>query len=352
MTGERGENLYWMHFEIEEDGAHMVPAQVLVESVANIQRVVYLLAKFTRKERLGQRASFSRTLREAFALQCRVPEPGSYAIQFEIGIATRSPLAAGEVHDVGRLFRRVTSALGGGNVGELQALVPDPRYLDFLGEAYRKATPPSRSGVTYWIEDHLRRRILDGRKSRAALDDIGVHNRRKRRVCKGRISGMLIGMDFDQRRVSLSRPDGKSVSAYYDEASEGQLIEHRRGWVELAGDVHYDSDGRAISVTHARDLETFDECTIELRNVNLYNVSYYASPPLKFKYEYCPHNELYDLGGEFGISVSASSPSELHYELQEALSMLWIEYGEESPDILSPKARLLRSDLRKRLKAA
>ena len=352
MAGEGGERLYWMHFEVEKDGAHVVPAPVLVESVASIQRVVYLLAKFTRGEELGQRASFSRELREAFALQCRVPQPGSYAMPFEIGSAAHSPLVAGEADDVGRLFRGVTAAVGGGDVDGVRELVPDLRYLDCLGHAYRKATPPSRSGVSYWIEDHRRRRILDSRKSEATLDDLGGHTGRKRRVREDTISGMLVGMNFDERSIRLARLDGKSVSAYYDEESERPLIEHRRGWVELTGDVLYDADGRALSVTHARDFVAFDEDTIELRNVNLYNVPYRASPPLRFKVKYDPLDQLYDLDGEFGISVSAYSRSDLHHELQEALSMLWIEYGEESPDRLSPKARRLRIDLRKRLTAA
>ena len=352
MAGEGGERLYWMHFEAEKDGAHVVPAPVLVDSVANIQRVVYLLAKFTRGEELGQRAAFSRALREAFALQCRVPEPGGYAMPFEIGSAAHSPLVAGEADDVGRLFRRVTAAVGGGDVDGVRALVPDPRYLDCLGDAYRKATPPPRSGVSYWLEDHRRRRILDGRKTEATLDDLGGNTGRKRWVREDTISGMLVGMDFDERRIRLTRPDGKSVSAYYDEESELPLIEHRRGWVELTGDVLYDAHGRALSVTHARDFVPFGEDSIELRNVNLYNVPYRASPPLRFKVRFDPLDELYDLDGEFGISVSASSRSDLHHELQAALSMLWIEYGEESPDRLSPKARRLRTDLRKRLTAA
>ena len=117
-------------------------------------------------------------------------------------------------------------------------------------------------------------------------------------------------------------------------------------------DVHYDAQGRARSVTHARELLSFDEDTIEIRKVHLYNVAYRASPPLRFKVKYDPRDRLYDLDGEFGISVSASSRSDLHHELQEALSVLWIEYGEESPDRLSPKARRLRTDLRKRLTAA
>ena len=352
MAGEGGERQYCMHFEVSKDGAHVVPAPVLVDSMASIQRVVYLLAKFARGEELGQRASFSRALREAFALQCRIPEPGSYAMPFEIGRAEHSSVAAGEADDVGRLFQRVTAAVGRGDVDRVRALVPDLRYRDCLGHAYRKATPASRSGVSYWIEDHQRRRILDSRESEATLDGLARHPARKRRVREDTISGMLVGMDFDERSIRLTRADGKLVSATYDEQSERPLIEHRRGWVELTGDVLYDADGRALSVAHARDFVAFEEDTIELRNVNLYNVPYHASPPLRFKVEYDPLDQLYDLDGEFGISVSAYSRSDLHHDLQEALSMLWIEYGEESPDRLSPKARRLRVDLRKRLTAA
>ena len=105
-------------------------------------------------------------------------------------------------------------------------------------------------------------------------------------------------------------------------------------------------------MTHARNFVPSDEDSIELSKLHIYNVAYRASPPLRFKVKYNALDELYDLDGEFGISVSASSRSDLHHELHEALSMLWIEYGEESPDRLSPKARRLRRDLRKRLTAA
>ena len=174
----------------------------------------------------------------------------------------------------------------------------------------------------------------------------------KRRVRQDTISGMLVGMDFDDCRIRLTRPDGKSVTAIYDEEAERPLMEHPWGWVELTGDVLYDADGRALSVTHGRNIVAFDEDTIELCRVDLYNVPYRASPPLRFKVKYDPLDHLYDLDGDFGISVSASARSDLHHELQEALSMLWFEYGEESPERLSPKARRLRTALRRRLTAA
>ena len=129
----------------------------------------------------------------------------------------------------------MTAAVGGGDVDGVRALVPDPRYLDCLGDAYRKATPPPRSGVSYWLEDHRRQTILDGGKIEATLDDLRGHIGRKRHVREDTISGMLVGMDFDERCIRLTRPDGRSVSAYYDEESErplkagGEIARPRRG---------------------------------------------------------------------------------------------------------------------------
>ena len=50
----------------------------------------------------------------------------------------------------------------------------------------------------------------------------------------------------------------------------------------------------------------------ELRNVNLDNVPYLASSPLRFKVKYDPAEKLYDLDGEFGVSESAYTRSDLH----------------------------------------
>ena len=253
---------------------------------------------------------------------------------------------------VSGLFERFTASLGAGVVDSIGELVPDLRYLGFLTDAYRKAQPPSASGVSYWIENHGRRRILDSRKAKGWLDYLGSEAGQQRRVPEDAISGMLVGMNFDKCSIGLTRPDGKSVTAAYDEDSERPLIDHRRDWIQVTGDVLYGADGQPLSVTHARNFVAFEEDTIELSSLNIYNAAYRAEPPLRFKVTYDPQDRLYDLEGEFGIAVSAYSRSELHHELHEALSMLWIEYGQEAPDRLSPKARGLHTRLRKRLQVA
>lgn len=347
MAGQGDTHLFHIHFDLgDKDEERAIPAPVLIESIAGFQRVVFLLAKFTLGEELGQRATFSRSLKDTFSLHCHAAEPGSYAVPFRIGMNEETTLTA----SVTKLFQRVTEALGAGDVHAVRELMAEPRYLLGVVDAFRKAQPPPRHGISYWIEDHHRHRILDSRRVERTLDDLRAGAHETTCVEDDTASGMLVGMDFDKRRIRLTRPDGKSFSVSYDDESERPLIDNRRGWIQVTGDVRYDASGHPLSVTRARDILPLGDDAIELRALNLYNVSYRAEPPLQFHVTFHSQKGIYELDGDFGISVSAYSPPELHQELHEALSMLWIEYGEESPSRLSPKARKLRKSLRDRIR--
>lgn len=349
MPNSRGVRSFSIHFDGEDADAHVLPAPVLIESIAQIQRIVLLLAKMHRREPLRQRASFSRALRDDFALLCHLPEAGSYAFPVEIGHQSGN-VAPSDLINVCELFHRITGAVGGEDAPALQKIVTDTRYLGFLADAYRKAQPSPQSGVSLSIEDHRHRRILDGRRPLRALDAQPLSP--PERVSDETISGLLVGMDFRKRNVRLMRLDGKVITVGYDDDAERPLLDHRRGWITLSGDVMYDSNRKPVSVKHARDFVTLDEGDIELRELSLYNVLYRADPPLRFHVTYDAEDQLYDLDGDFEVSLSADSRPQLLQELNEVLSMLWIDYAQEEPERLSPKARDLRAELLDRLRAA
>ena len=341
-----------IHFDGHPADAHVLPAPVLVDAITQIQRVVYLLAKMHRREPLGRRVTFSRTLREQFALLCRLPEPGSYTVPFVIGQEDASLLPLPDIDDVSRLFGAVTQAVGEGGSGPIRELVPDDRYLGLLADAYQAAQPSARSGVSLSIEDHQCRRILDGRRAAQALYEMRDVPLPQSRVFRDTISGLLVGMNFHKRNVRLMRSDGKFVTVSYDQDAERPLIDRRRDWIQVSGDVVYDIDDQPVSVKHAHGFVALDEDPIELREMSLHNVAYRADPPLRFVVTHDPDDGLYDLVGDFGISLSAESRPLLLEELNEALSMLWLEYADEQPEVLSAKARRLRAKLRERLRAA
>ena len=119
----------------------------------------------------------------------------------------------------------------------------------------------------------------------------------------------------------------------------------------FSGEVLYDNNRKPLSVQHARDFVTFDNAVIELPELSLCNVLYRAAPPLRFQVSHDTEDRLYDLDGDFEITLSAKSCPELLRELHEVLSMLWVDYAQEEPERLSPKARDLRSELLHRLRA-
>ena len=350
MPNPSGVRSFSIHFDGEGADAHVLPAPVLVESIAQIQRIILLLAKMHRGEPLGQRTSFSRTLRDEFALLCHLPEAGSYAFPVEIGQQLGSDAPPDELVEVCETFHRVTRSVGDGDEFALQEITPDPRYLALLTDAYRKAQPSPQTGMSLSIEDHQHRRILDGRRPLHALGaqspsppDEPIENT---------VSGLLVGMDFHKRNIRLMRLDGKVISVGYDNDAEKPLLDHRRDWITLSGEVLYDNNRKPISVRHARDFVTLEEGEIELPELSLCNALYRAAPPLRFHVSYDAEDRLYDLEGDFEIALSAKSRPELLRELHEVLSMLWVDYAQEEPERLSPKARDLRSELLGRLRAA
>ncbi|MCY4215055.1 MAG: hypothetical protein OXF68_15715 [Gammaproteobacteria bacterium] len=349
MPSRSGVRSFSIHFDGEGADAYVLPAPVLTESIAQIQRIVLLLAKMHRREPLGQRASFSRALRDEFALLCHLPQAGSYAFPVEIGRQPGSD-APPDLVEVCELFHQVTSSVGGDGDFSSQEIVPDARYRTLLTEAYRKAQPSPQNSMSLSIEDHQHRRILDGRRPLHALDAQLLSP--PEGPIENTVSGLLVGMDFHKRSIRLMRLDGKVISVSYDNDAEQPLLDHRLDWITLSGEVLYDNNRKPLSVKHARDFVPLENGEIELRELSLCNVPYRAEPPLRFHVFHDAEDRLYDLEGDFAITLSAQSRHELLRELHEVLSMLWVDYAQEEPKRLSPKARDLRAELLSRLRAA
>ena len=102
----------------------------------------------------------------------------------------------------------------------------------------------------------------------------------------------------------------------------------------------------------ATPVATLSALPIELKELSLDDALYRATPPLRFHVSFDAEDRLYDLDGDFEITLSANSRPELLRELHEVLTMLWIDYAQEEPERLSPKAQDLRTELLHRLQAA
>lgn len=93
-----------------------------------------------------------------------------------------------------------------------------------------------------------------------------------------------------------------------------------------------------------------DESPIEVSELTIDNIHYTIDPPLHFDVEFDREDQLYDLQGDFDVTLSDESRSELMAALDATLKMLWIEYALEDPQRLSPKGRKLRDEIRGRFR--
>lgn len=344
--------LQWLHFEGASTRAHSLPANVLVKSIHQLQRVVYLLAKFHRGEDLGQRLRMPKDLEDRFELICKIPVEGSYALPCQIGggpVDRTTSLDDKDLSDVCRQFKEVTRAIGSGNIGSLSDAVPSPAYRAALLKAYRAMQPPKRYGVDCSIEDVHRRKLLDGAIARQIFPRLFASAGEDTLAKSAYVAGTLMRIDFDKHRLWLKQHGGRVIEAAYRAGAEPDLLEHPRGLIQVHGDVLYDRTHNAREIADVDEVRSIDESSIEIDNLYIDNVSYRANPPFRFSVHFDQKDQLYDLDGDFNITVFAESRSDLDTELREELRVLWLEYAQGDPKHLSKEARKLRKKLRARL---
>ncbi len=221
-----------LHFESVGSPAHMVPARVLVESLRQVQQIIYLLAKFHRGDEFRQRARPSHDLEKRFALVCKVPEEGSYALAAEIGDLSASEndlFDDGEIKKVSRAFHEVTQAIAQGSLDRLRRVVPDGAYRKSLLKSFKAAQPPKRFGLVFSIEDSEHRKLLDGSKiehSFTELDRSLVGANGDNTLAY--VTGTLVRMHFEERRLQLKLLNGRGLDATYGDDFEPVLLDHPR----------------------------------------------------------------------------------------------------------------------------
>ena len=317
-----------------------------MKSLQHLQRIVHLLAKFHRGEPLRQRARIPYDLERRFALVCQVPKAGSYALPIEIGDLSTQPLFENDIDEVSSTFCEVSRSINHGDVPSLLRQIPDGFYRRSLVQEYKQIQPPPRHGVVCSIEDHDHNKLIDGFRFAEALPLLdGLTEETNGRAAQAYVTGTLIRMYFDKRHMLVKLLGGPTLNITYGKGHEPYLADHPRDLLQIHGDVKYDDAGRPISMTRIDDISRVDESSIEIHEVPLSGSLYRAVPPLRFDVAFDREDLLYDLSGDFGITLSAESRSQLTDALTETLEMLWTEYAQENPETLSRKARELRRDL-------
>ena len=351
MDHEQPIRQIWLHFEGAGTRDHTVPAQAFVRSIEQIQRVIFLLAKFVEGGDHGLRARFSHDLEQQFALICGVPEEGGYALPADIGDPSLQLFENEKISEVADLFYKLSIAIDREDIDKIRYLVPDRVYQSSLFKAYKAAQPPKRTGIIISIEDYRREKILDGTTSRRKLENIeSSFKKYPSDYTPGYVTGHLVRMDFADRRLRLKLVSGRTIDASYGEDYEPTLLEHPRDLIQVHGNVSYDADDNPESLSEVDEIFEVDDSTITVKEIIVNNKIYRTTPHLELQPEFDRENGCYTLSGEFGIEHLEFSRKDLEEAVDTYLELLLVEYAFEDDEKLTPKAQELAAALRDRFR--
>ena len=321
----------------------------MANAVVQLQRVVYLLAKFNNGKK--PKASLSQEEQARFALICNEPpEKGSFALSLSIG---EVGVDDEEISAVEQLFQKIAKSLNADASPKLMVkLLPDAEYCGAVLDSFRSASPPETSELRFTVQSGGHQVSFSRKKFERVLAEIeknlpGKDIERFEHV----VTGTLRRIDFDSRTMWLKLKGGRLLKVFYGEAegAESLLLENPRNLVHAYGMMTCDEKG-PISIDRVDRVGTVDTAPIEISEIELAGKRYRADPPLVYQVEFHPSGYIYEIKGDFEITLAAESRIEIETTLLDLLDIYWIDYAQGDPNRFTPSALELGEELRQRFK--
>ena len=315
-------------------------------AVIQLQRVVYLLAKFNSGKKL--KATLSREEQARFALVCDgLPEKGNFALSLSIGEAG---VDDEELSAVGRLFQKIVKSSNASSSKLLAKILPNAEYCGAVLDSFRNASPPEASKFKFTVQSGSHRVSFSRKKFDKALADVEKSLPKKEfERLEHVVTGTLRRVDFDSRTMWLKPKGSRLLKVFYGDAEDAEnlLLKNPRNLVHAYGVVTYDEKG-PISIDKVERVGEVDTTPIEISEIELAGKHYRACPPLLYQVEFRPRNYIYVIKGDFDITLAAESRIELESALLGMLDICWTDYAQEEPHKLTPNAVKLGEELRQR----
>jgi len=324
---------------------HQVRADDLVSVLAAMQRIAYLFAKADSGQAVGERVKPGRAERTAYALNCGVPQPGSYAVPMNAGDVLQPGLPlADETGNLLSRIQRVIGAVGQKNAAALYCLLPAELGKRALREI-AKMLPHQREGisVSLWSRGQAAPAVIDWHASRfikAQLEGDAAND------AVMTVTGELLRIDFSARQVAiLYPPTRREIVCTYVEEIEDSIVESRKDPIQVTGRFVLDEEGMPIRLTDVTRVEPVDLSPIIIAGLESPALS--MKRPLELLPALDEESQQYLCVSDAAIhlDVFAQTRDALFDEVKEQLAMLWWEYAGTDDDSLDDEARRVKRAL-------
>lgn len=208
--------------------------------------------------------------------------------------------------------------------------------------------PPSRTGLVVSLEDHSRRKLLDGKTASEKLAPllkeapaILPHPRL--------VTGRLDAMDFQKRTLSLRLPSGQSLDCSYSDDFEPLLLENRREWVQVRGEAVLNENDVLKELRDVSEIIEVDTSPIRISCLLVGPDGpklQCSDQPIAFEINFDPEEGVYIATGDFHMLAAGETRAEVEQAITDSLVGLWREYVMADSSGLSGDALALRHRLK------
>lgn len=326
-----------------------VPVGLLTSVLEGAQRALYLFAVLHEGRPVQQRARISPDLEKKYQMTIGVTRAGSYVIPARIGESAADLLAEPDVEAVVSRFTDFGQALGDGQVDSARQMIPDPRMLFRVVDAFRGMLPRPGSAWRLRVSNGARRALLLDQSHVALLpkvlgaeDDEAIHT----------VTGRLTKIAFDEHKLTIEYPPTRvELQCFYQDAVEEMLLENRREMIQVTGRVIFDRHRHPKRIVDVTDIRDLDLSPFHVHEVPVFSKDQPARV-LRFRHPLLLTPTVDETGQllcllypRFHIDVFAETREELLSELYEQVVVLWEEYALEHDARLAPDARRLKASL-------
>lgn len=346
------ETFFGLHFRPRHDGegTHVLPAQNLVQALEGLQRTIYLVAMMNEGREVKTRARVTRDIEERFQLHCEVPKEGGYYQPTFIAERSDSFFSQGEAREVAQITRSLLGSIATGDEQNFNKAVVDSAFRAPVIASLGKMFSGQGGHYRLSVEDKAGNVIVDSVSAADALERL-----RQARLSPGThsiVTGFFNKVDFKERKLSLLIPStGRLVSCLYEEDIEPALLENARDLIQVVGTIELDENGSPQRITDVQEVHAVNTDDIDLIELLPDYLKANELNNLMIKVELSEDKQTYFATlEELGIDHAAYTRSDLVEALEGEIDFLWKNVAQEEDGNLAPKARLLKTELKRLFK--
>lgn len=346
------ETFFGLHFEPRHDGegAHVLPAQNLVQALEGLQRTIHLVAMMKEGREVKTRARVTRDIEERFQLHCEVPKSGSYYQPTFIAERDQSLFSPDEAREVAQITRDLLGSIASGDEQNFKKTVVDSAFRAPIIASLGRMFGGQGGHYRLSVEDKAGNVIVDSVSATDTLEQL-----RQARLSPGThsiVTGYFNKVDFKERKLSLLIPStGRLISCLYEDDIEPALLENARDLIQVVGTIELDEDGNPQRITDVQEVHPVNTDDIDLIELLPDYLKANELNNLRVTVEMSEDKQTYFAKlDELGIDHAAYTRSDLIDVLEAELDFLWKNVAQEDDQNLAPKACLLKAELRKMFK--